>query len=358
MTETRGGVLTWGWVAVVLKHGLVSGLACWALWVQMVYRVPSQLLFVLLPWAGAATTALSLVLLINHVLDTVGPPGPVRQTLRRLEWSASMVVRVFIYYSLLLFANAKLDAGKTTDRPSEVRAIRAVRPVLGGLAPYGWITLRSREDGARSVRLVLRPDERDRFWVGEAVVVEQRAGRLRIPWIAGIVADRERQSRAILEVVPEAAQAWKDLVDYYRERGRYAEAADAALRYLAIYPGDWLFAIQLADHFDVAEQPGEGVRILEPLTQQAPRASVAKSYGLALARSGRKADGAHWLEESVRLDPADFWGHYHLGNTLRDLGRVNQAISVYERALALKPGFPEIEVELGLLRKAVLRKPA
>jgi tetratricopeptide (TPR) repeat protein len=358
MIATPGGVLARGWVAVVLKHVLVSGLACWALWVQMVYRVPSQLLFVLLPWAGAATTALSLVILINHVLDAVATAGPVRQALRRLEWSAGMVVRAFIYYSLILFANAKLDVGGTTDRPSEVRAVSAVRPVLGGLAPYGWITIHPWEDASSPIRLVLRPDERDRFWVGEAVVVEQGRGRLRIPWVARIVPDRERRNRAILEAAPEAARAWQDLVDYYRERGRFADAANAALRYLAIYPGDWRFAVQLADDFDVAGRPVEGARILEPLVQQAPPAGVAKAYGLALARGGRKAEGAHWLQESVRLNASDFWAHYHLGHTLRDLGRVLEAISVYERALALKPGFPEVETELALLRKAVLRKPA
>lgn len=358
MSELPGARRAGGWVAVVLKHGLVTGLACWALWVQMTCRVPSQLLFALLPWAGAATTALSLALLVNHVLDPIAAAGPVRRALRRLEWSASMVVRVFIYYSLTLFANAKLDASRTTDQPAEVQAVRAVRPVLGGLAPYGWITLRPRDRASSPVRLVLRPDERDRFWVGQAVVLEQRRGRLAIPWVAGIVPDRERQNRAILEVAPEAARAWQDLVAYYRERGRFDDAADAALRYLGIYPADRSFAVQLADHFDVANRPVEGVRILEPMIRQAPNADIAKSYGLALARSGRKADGARWLEESARLDPKDFWAHYHLGNTLRDLGRIPLAIAAYERALALKPGFPEVEVELELLRKGVLRKPA
>jgi tetratricopeptide (TPR) repeat protein len=349
---------TTSWVALVLKHGLVSALAGWALWVQLSYRVPSRLLFALLPWVGAATTALSLALLVNHVLDRVAEAGPVRQALHRLEWSASIVVRVLIYYSLLLFANAKLDASRVTDLPSEVTAIRAAQPVFGGLAPYGWISLRPARNAGTPIRLVLRPDERDRFWVGQAVVVEQRSGRLRIPWVAGIVPDRERRNRAILEVAPEAAMAWKDLVNYYMERRRFGDAVDTALRYLAIYPKDWSFALQVADQLDVAGRSVEGARVLEPLTRQAPRANTAKAYGLALVRSGRAEDGARWLKESARLDPQDFWAYYHLGHALRDLGRVPQAIAAYERALSLKPGFPEVEVELELLRKAVLRKPA
>ena len=356
MNDTPRGVLWRGWVAVLLKHALVTCLAGWALWVQMTYRVPSQVLFVLLPWVGAAVTALSLAMLVNHVLDRFATAGPVRQALQRLEWSASIVVRAFIYYSLVLFANAKLDAGGTTDRPFEVQAIRAVRPVVGGLAPYGWIALQPREASGDTIRLVLRHDERDRFWVGEAVVVEQGRGRLRIPWVAGIVPDRERRNRSILEVAPAAAHAWRDLVAYYRERGRFEDSAEAALRYLAIYPSDWQFAVQLADDFDVAGRPVEGVRVLEPLVRQAPRAGLAKAYGLALSRSGRKSEGARWLRQSTELDPKDFWAHYHLGHALRDLGRVPEAISVYERALALKPGFPEVEMELSLLRKAALPK--
>jgi hypothetical protein len=49
---------------------------------------------------------------------------------------------------------------------------------------------------------------------------------------------------------------------------------------------------------------------------------------------------------------------YHLGHTLRDLGRVSDAIAVYERALTLKPGFPEVEMELSVLRKAHIRTPS
>src|SRR5262245_13131427 len=124
MTEpARPGVLSRGWVATLLKHVLVTGLACWGLWVQMAYRVPSQILFVLLPWIGVATTAFSFVILINHVLDAFARESPLRQAVRRIEWSVSLVVRAFIYYSLLLYANGMLDRGQGADRHSEVRAV-------------------------------------------------------------------------------------------------------------------------------------------------------------------------------------------------------------------------------------------
>jgi len=359
MTDTPpAGVLTRGWVATLLKHGLVTSLACWGLWVQVAYRVPSQILFVLLPWVGVTTTVLSFVLLANHVLDVIAAEGPVRHAIRRLEWWVGLVVRAFIYYSLLLYANGKLDRNPTTDRPSEVRAVTAVRAPLGGVTPYGWLTVRSWENPAKTIRVLLRPDERGAFWVDEAVVVELRPGALWIPWVAGIVEDRERRNRAILEVAPRAAKAWQDLVRFNLDRGRWAQAVEAAHQYFAIYPGDREFVLEVADRFDMAEQPAHELEVLDPFMHQvSPDAMLFLSYGLALSRAGRKAEAVEWLRKSAQLAPSRFWTYYHLGHTLRDLGKVTEAIEAYDRAQALKPGFPEVETELALLRKAVPTKP-
>ena len=116
--------------------------------------------------------------------------------------------------------------------------------------------------------------------------------------------------------------------------------------------------LEVADRFDMAEQPARELEVLDPLMRQAsPDAALFLSYGLALSRAGRKAEAVEWLRKAVELAPSRFWTYYHLGHTLRDLGRVAEAIEVYERAQALKPGYPEIESDLALLRKAVLPKP-
>jgi tetratricopeptide (TPR) repeat protein len=324
----------------------------------MAYRVPSPILFVLLPWIGVATAGLSFVILINHVLDAVATQGPLRQAVGRIEWGVSLVVRAFIYYSLLLYANGKLDVGPSTDRLSEVRAVRAVRAPLGGVTPYGWLTVRSWEDPGKTIRLLLRPAERGTFWVGEPVVLELRRGALWIPWVAAIIEDRDRRNRAILEVAPQAAMAWRDLIRFNLERARWKRVVEPAQQYFGIYPGDRQFLIEVADTLDMAEQPAEEVEILAPIMDQAtPDAYLFKVYGLALSRSGRKTDAVQWLRKAVELERSDFWAYYHLGHTLRDLGRVAEAIEAYERAQTLKPGYPEIESDLALLRKAVLPKP-
>ena len=351
------GVLSRGWAATLLKHALVTSLACWGLWVQMAYRVPSQILFVLLPWIGLATTGLSFGLLVNHVLDAVATEGPLRQAVRRIEWGVSLVVRAFIYYSLLLFANGKLDVGPPTDRVSEVRAVRAVPAPLGGVTPHGWLAVRSWEEPGKTIRLLLRPDERGTFWVGEPVVLELRQGALRIPWVAAIIEDRDRRNRAILEVAPGAAMAWRDLIRFNLERARWKQVVEPAQQYFGIYPGDRQFLVEVADALDMAEQPAEEVQILAPIMREAPPdAYLFKVYGLALSRSGRKTEAVEWLRRSIERERSDFWAHYHLGHTLRDLGRVAEAIEVYERAQALKPGYPEVESDLVMLRQALPRK--
>ena len=108
----------------------------------------------------------------------------------------------------------------------------------------------------------------------------------------------------------------------------------------------------------MAEQPAHELEVLDPLMRDAPPdAALFLSYGLALSRAGRKAEAAEWLRKAVELAPSRFWTYYHLGHTLRDLGRVAEAIEMYERAQTLKPGYPEVETDLALLRKAVLPKP-
>jgi tetratricopeptide (TPR) repeat protein len=151
--------------------------------------------------------------------------------------------------------------------------------------------------------------------------------------------------------------AWQDLVRFNLDRGRWARAVEAAHQYFAIYPGDREFVLEVADRFDMAEQPAHELEVLDPFMHQvSPDAMLFLSYGLALSRAGRKAEAVEWLRKSAQLAPSRFWTYYHLGHTLRDLGKVTEAIEAYDRAQALKPGFPEVETELALLRKAVPTK--
>lgn len=353
----RAGVLDRSWLATLLKHGLVTGLACWGLWVQMAYRLPSRLALLLIPWVGFAATALGAVLVVDHALDVVAEAGPIRQVIRRLEWWVSLVLRVFIYGSLLVFANGMLDRDPGVERASEVRGVHAVRAPLGGVLPYGWISVRSWNTPEGTLRFLLQPQERTAFWEGEPVVAQVRRGALRIPWVGRLVEDRERRNQAILALAPQAALAWQDLVWFDLEHERWAEAVEATHRYHAIYPADLLFVKRVADELDNAEQPAQEVRLLEAIVPSAPPDGLLlKLYGLALSRAGRKTAGAEWLRKAIALQPQDFWGYYHLGHTLRDLGQVTEAIEAYESAQRLRPGYPEVESDLALLRRAVPRK--
>ena len=59
------------------------------------------------------------------------------------------------------------------------------------------------------------------------------------------------------------------------------------------------------------------------------------------------------LEARTQKDPSDVKGWIELGNLNYDLGRAPEAIRAYEKALALKPGDPDVTTDLGTMYRAV-----
>ena len=54
------------------------------------------------------------------------------------------------------------------------------------------------------------------------------------------------------------------------------------------------------------------------------------------------------LRESLRLNPESAEAHNNLGITLAQLGRLEEAVQEWRRALAIKPGFVDAERNLEL----------
>ena len=47
------------------------------------------------------------------------------------------------------------------------------------------------------------------------------------------------------------------------------------------------------------------------------------------------------MQKSVQLAPQDAEAHSNLGNTLKELGRLDEAEASYRQAIALKPDYAE-----------------
>jgi tetratricopeptide (TPR) repeat protein len=77
-----------------------------------------------------------------------------------------------------------------------------------------------------------------------------------------------------------------------------------------------------------------------------PNSGVAwQVLSVALARQNK--DSLHALQMTARLLPEDAGVHNNLGNALGRLGRLDEAVANYRRALLLSPEFPEAHNNLG-----------
>src|SRR5262249_17514245 len=152
-------------------------------------------------------------------------------------------------------------------------------------------------------RIILRRDERDRLWGGQAVMVSVRPGYYGIPWVSRIEADVERRSRSILALAPDAAQVRKDLADFYMRIDRFSDAAKTTHEYANRFPNDRDFPVRIAwllttlDRFD---------DVITVLTDVAPRREDAEVYmllGYSLGMRGQRKSGIALLEKARAMQP-------------------------------------------------------
>jgi tetratricopeptide (TPR) repeat protein len=76
--------------------------------------------------------------------------------------------------------------------------------------------------------------------------------------------------------------------------------------------------------------------------------SFHNNIGEALRYLGRLDDAIGHFTKATELDPAAAEGHMNLGNALKQQGHLDQAIARYRRALELKPDYAEAHLNLGV----------
>ena len=338
------------WSLLTLKHGVFAALCLAAFQVHLTYRVPSRFLFLALPGVGVVLGVLSLTVLVNHTLSRAAPDHPYRRVFARIDRWATRLVLAFLGASALLALNGALDDSPATERRAGVVDVTDADVDLGVRVPYAWAALRWGSDREPVDRVLLRPGEFETLWAGRPVVVKTRRGYLRIGWVTEIEPDWEREQRAIVEALPTAVQAWRNLSGILFERRRLAEASAAIQGYLRLYPEAYDDARLHAAEFAWAGLPAEVVAILEPFAARRPDYEIYDLLGFALARVGRAAEGAQWLRQAIALAPARWEAHYHLGTVLADAGDARGAAELLAKTLELRPDFPEVRARLARLR--------
>ena len=331
---------------LVLVHLALAALGAWASWSQLVYRCPSRYLTLLLATLTVATTALTLVfgLYLTWRAVAVGP-APLT-TLVVVHRVCAVVILAFTFLGLFVFTNGKFDLAEPVHHSTEILRIGMEDTALGVSVPVGWAEVRSWRRSGDVERILLRNDELERVWGGEAVVVSVRPGFHGLPWVSRIEADVEKRSREILAVLPDAAQVQKDLAWFYTSLGRFPEAAGTTRDYTRRFPEDRVFPVQVAKLLTSRDRFADVIMVLTDVAPRRQDADVYMLLGYSLAMQGRIREGVPLLERAREMQPTNWWPHYALGWVYGGSGNYAAATLSFLKAIELRPGLYDAEREL------------
>jgi hypothetical protein len=332
-----------------LRHTIMFGFCLWAMHVQVTYRVPSRFVFVALPWLGTMCTILCAVFFLRERLAPGDGDGTFQRTAALLEGWGSAVIVVFLYSSLLLYVNARLDRSPPLEYPTRVERLSGFDLDTGLPLAYSWLELRSWVSPGRTERVILGPGEHRDRWGGEAVRVRIRRGALGLAWISSLQRDQEFYLKAILHVTPASGAALSKLVEFYVERGLWTEAADSARRYLALYPDAIDFALWAGQVLKAHGAYDAAMPFLEFVVARRPTRFAAFQLAWAFGESAHLAEAVAAARAGVAREPQAWELHHLIGVYSARMGRCREALAAFRRVHHLGinvPGIATTESEL------------
>lgn len=342
---------------VTVVHLALVALGGWSVWAQLVYRTPSRYVTVVLTGIAAVSMGLTLAFWLHAMLRGAGATGGQLTVVAVGQKLCALSALGFCFYGLFLFTNGKFDSADPTYHSTEVVSIGMDETELGVRVPFVWADVRSWRRPGEVERILLRADERERLWGGQAVVVSIRPGFYGVPWVSRIEPDVEKRSRAVLAVLPNAAQARKDLAEFYVRLGRFTEAAMTTHEYARQFPEDRRFPVRIAGLLTRRDRFADVVTVLAEVAQRHEDAEVYMLLGYSLGMQGRRAEGITLLERARAMQPRYWWPHYALGQVYGVGGEYALAVASFQKAVELRPGLSEVEREIRRLRPLAARAP-
>lgn len=169
---------------------------------------------------------------------------------------------------------------------------------------------------------------------------------------AGMLGDAEQAARRLIAIDaadPRGAAALADVLIARREFPRALETLQPWLDKSAGDDADEMIGPRAAHVLGELGRHERAVDVLERLARRLPDdMDVRFELGAAFARANRHTDAERIFRDIIAADPAHALALNYLGYMLADRGeRLEEAVSLISRALAIEPGNPSYHDSLG-----------
>jgi tetratricopeptide (TPR) repeat protein len=116
----------------------------------------------------------------------------------------------------------------------------------------------------------------------------------------------------------------------------YVQAEALFLRLMAEYPSDVRGAVGLAEVYQAQQRPGEAIRLMKELAEKdSSSAELRIAHGNLLVRSEDYSAALTEYQKALKLastPQASADAYFHIGETYRRMGKLNEAIAAHRRA--------------------------
>lgn len=340
------------WNPLAFRYGALLGLMYLGCCVQLDYRRPG-VSTAWLTWAGTGLSVLSFLLLVNTFYGRRQAGDRVHQTFQWIQRTATVFMAAFIAYSTLLYANGRFDQSVPIEQPAEILTITRTNLPGGIFGPVSLATVRIGERPEDTHTVLLAGAESSKLWPGEPVLIHRRAGTLGLSWVSRIERDEEQYWKKVLAQMPESADPWKRLIMFYFQHHRPKDAALAATRYFEIRTDEYEYACDVAGTLAVHGMTQEARALLEPFVEQRPDYWMYDVLASLFHRLGDHSRALNLFRAAIDLDPENPQAYFELGYLYKEMGRFEEAITMFREVLQYRPIFPEMEEQIRLMQTQV-----